>query len=105
MVIKFLEELEQCFNEADWQTKASNVLKQYKKELFDTNDISLIDLYIKVDLIVDRNRLLEGKRLIKRELENFKGLTEINCKMVKINNNWCEVCENYNCNLNDNQAT
>ena len=66
MVIKFLEELEQCFNEANWQTKASNVLKQYKKELFDTNDISLIDLYIKVDLIVDRNRLLEGKRLIKK---------------------------------------
>lgn len=55
-------------------------------------------------MIADKNRLFEGRRLIGREFENLNGITERKCKNHKYSNRWCEVCENYNCNLNANQA-
>lgn len=100
-VLKFLEEISQHIGKENWQNKVSNIIEQYIK---DTPDKKFLCLLAKFKMIADKNRLYEGRRLIGREFENLNGITERKCKNHKYSNRWCEVCENYNCNLNANQA-
>ena len=50
--------------------------------------------------LIDRNRFVEARRLIQRELENLQGITEHTCKRKTVNKGCCKVCENLNCNEN-----
>lgn len=51
---------------------------------------------------IERNRLLEAKRVVQQELDNLNGITETKCKRRKINKGYCNICKNRNCNLNSN---
>ena len=100
-VLIFLERISQYIGKENWHKEVSSIVEQYIK---DTHDKKFLCLLGKFKFIADKNRLFEGRRLIERELENLNGVTELKCKNRKYNNRWCEVCENYNCNLNANQA-
>lgn len=100
-VLIFLERISQYIGKENWQKEVSSIVGQY---LDNTQDKKFLCLLGKFKFIADKNRLFEGKRLIKRERENLSGITENTCKNRKYNNRWCKVCENYNCNLNANQA-
>lgn len=51
--------------------------------------------------LTERNRYVEARRLVEQELNNLKGITELNCKAKKINSGHCKICKNLNCNENN----
>ena len=62
--------------------------------------LSLLDRF---ENLVNKNRLVEIRRLVEREIENLQGITEQKCKAHKINKDYCKRCSNLNCNLNNNE--
>ena len=62
----------------------------------------MLNLLDKFEWLLVRNRSFEAKRLVKQELENIKGITEQNCKKIKLRKDYCVMCKNYNCNKNIN---
>ncbi len=64
------------------------------------NETDMLIILERVIWLIDRNRFLEARRLIKQELNNLKGITEQKCKDKNINESNCSVCENLNCNEN-----
>ena len=63
----------------------------------------MLNLLNRVEWLIIRNRFVEARRLVKREIENLKGITEQNCKPYKYNKDNCSTCKNLNCNLNNNK--
>ena len=41
----------------------------------------------------DLNHLFVAKRLVRREIENLKGITEQKCKKKKVNKTNCNYCD------------
>ena len=60
--------------------------------------LSLLDRF---EDLVDKNRFVEARRLVEREIENLQGITEQKCKLHKRNKDYCNICSNLNCNLNN----
>lgn len=65
----------------------------------------MLNILDKLNWLIVRNRSFEAKKLVKREIENLKGITEKNCKSFKINKTYCKVCKNLNCNNNQYNST
>lgn len=63
------------------------------------NEETMIELLNRFEWLLERNRFVEARRLVKREIENLEGITEYKCKKIKINKGFCKTCENQNCNL------
>lgn len=61
---------------------------------------TMLNILNKIQWLIVRNRFVEGRRLVKQELNNLKGITEIECKVHTMNTEGCKSCKNYNCNLN-----
>lgn len=62
----------------------------------------ILNILYKLKWLIIRNRTFEMKRLIKQESNNLKGITEKNCKLLKIRKDYCVVCKNLNCNRKQN---
>lgn len=60
----------------------------------------MLTILDKIIWLIDRNRFVEARRIVKQELDNLKGITEKNCKLLKLRKDFCNHCRNYNCNLN-----
>lgn len=52
---------------------------------------------------IGRNDLLLSKRLVDRELENIKGITEQRCMKRKLREDYCNFCDNLYCNINNSE--
>ncbi len=52
----------------------------------------------KIIWLIERNRFVEARRLVEREVENLQGIMEQKCKRKKVNAGNCKICENLNCN-------
>ena len=65
----------------------------------------MLNILDKLNWLIVRNRSVAAKILVKREIENLKGITEKNCKSFKINKTYCKVCKNLNCNNNQYNST
>lgn len=64
---------------------------------------AMLNILNRIQWLIIRNRFVEGRRLVKREIENLKGITEQNCKLHEYNKDNCSTCKNLNCNLNNNK--
>lgn len=62
----------------------------------------MLEILDKIEWLIVRNRFIEARRIVKQELENLNGITEQKCKRLKINQVYCRICRNRNCNLNKN---
>lgn len=62
----------------------------------------MLEILDKIEWLIVRNRFIEARRIVKQELENLNGITEQKCKRLKINQGYCRICRNRNCNLNEN---
>ena len=60
----------------------------------------MIVLLYRLERQCNRNGLFVIKKLLDREIKNLKGITEKVCKKRKIRENYCNYCDNINCNLN-----
>ena len=51
----------------------------------------MLNLLNRVEWLIIRNRFVEARRLVKREIENLQGITEQNCKLHKYNKDYCRT--------------
>ena len=63
-------------------------------------DLAMLKLLDRFEWLVIRNRKIEANRLVIREIENLKNITQQKCKLLKVSNKFCGVCCNVNCNSN-----
>lgn len=63
----------------------------------------MLNIFDKLEWLIVRNRSYEAKGLLKRELNNVMGITEKNCKLIKLRKDYCAFCKNFNCNKNINK--
>lgn len=99
--MEVLEHIEELLEDKEWKNKILNYIDECRKTLNeDTYTLTLLDRF---NWLIDRNRTFEAKRLVKQEKENLLGITEQQCKRRKVNEGYCRVCTNRNCNLNQNK--
>ncbi|MCR5146765.1 MAG: hypothetical protein K6B70_05430 [Clostridia bacterium] len=60
----------------------------------------MVVLLYRLERQCNRNGLFVIKKLLDQELKNLKGITEKVCKKRKIREDYCNYCDNINCNLN-----
>lgn len=63
----------------------------------------MLNILNKIQWLIIRNRFVEARRIVKREIEKLQGITELNCNLHKYNKESCKRCKNLNCNLNINE--
>ena len=96
-----LENIETLLTDKEWKDKILNYIEETKQIL--KEDTYTLNLLGRFNWLIDRNRTFEAKRLVKQEKENLLGITELECKRRKVNEGYCKVCTNRNCNLNQNK--
>lgn len=61
----------------------------------------MLEILERIKICLDRDSLDIAKDYINLEINNLKGITELECKNTKYSwNNYCEKCRNLNCNRN-----
>lgn len=96
-----LEHIETLLTDKEWKDKILNYIDECRKTLNeDTYTLALLERF---NWLIDRNRTFEAKRVIEQEKNNLLGITEQICKLRPMNNGYCRVCKNRNCNLNENK--
>ena len=96
-----LEHIEELLEDKDWKDKILNYIEETKSVLDgDTYTLTILDRF---NWLIKRNRTFEAKRVIEQEKNNLLGITEQICKLRPMNNGYCRICKNRNCNLNVNK--
>lgn len=96
-----LEIIETLLTDKEWKDKLLNYIEETKSALDgDTYTLTLLDRF---NWLIERNRTFEAKRVVEQEKNNLLGITELECKRRKVNEGYCKVCTNRNCNLNQNK--
>lgn len=96
-----LENIETLLTDKEWKDKILNYIEETKSALDgDTYTLTLLDRF---NWLIERNRTFEAKRVVEQEKNNLLGITEHICKLRPVNQGYCRVCKNRNCNLNENK--
>lgn len=96
-----LENIETILTDKEWKDKILNYIEETKAILDgDTYTLALLERF---NWLIERNRTFEAKRVVEQEKNNLLGITEQICKLRPMNNGYCRVCKNINCNLNENK--
>ena len=62
------------------------------------NETDMLIILERIIWLMEKNRFVEARRLVEREVENLQGITEQKCKRKQVNKGYCKICENLNCN-------
>ena len=96
-----LEHIGELLEDTEWKDKILNYIEETKSVFEgDTYTLTLLDRF---NWLIERNRTFEAKRVVEQEKNNLLGITEQICKLRPMNNGYCRVCKNKNCNLNENK--
>lgn len=63
-------------------------------------DVKMFEILSKIKNCIERDSLMVAKDLVKLEINNLKGITEINCINTKYYYENCSFCTNLNCSSN-----
>ena len=96
-----LENIETLLTDKEWKDKILNYIEETKLIL--NEDTYTLNLLGRFNWLIERNRTFEAKRVVEQEKNNLLGITEQICKLRPMNNGYCRVCKNINCNLNENK--
>lgn len=65
---------------------------------------AMLDLLKRIKISLELDSLDIAKQLVRLEIENLKGITEVKCKNHIYCYDWyCQYCRNFNCNGNQNK--
>lgn len=95
-----LEPIDIYLEDEQWKNKILTYIDECTKKI-DKEDIYTLRILKRLNLLIERNRTFEARRVVIQEKENLLGITEQKCKRRKINQGYCKVCTNINCNLNE----